>query len=128
MVAIYYLIDHSTAFLSSPPPRVVQNCPEKVMRYVGCGLKGVEKLQFWLRFEPTPLMKNQEWAKKIFWRVQNLTLVPLACKSNGLPLSYQLHSREEAFSTKTLLLDSLFNVSIEKIRSMGLKIKFLGFL
>lgn len=47
---------------------------------MGCVLKGVEKLQLWLRFEPTLLMKNQKWVKKSY-KGQDLTWIPLACKS-----------------------------------------------
>ena len=42
------------------PPRVLQNGSKKALRHVGSGLKGVEKLQFWLGFEPQIFLETKK--------------------------------------------------------------------
>ena len=52
------------------------------------GLTKVEKLQFWLGFEPTLILKNQKLSKNDICRLQDSIFGPLAYKSSTNPLSY----------------------------------------
>ena len=45
------------------PPRVIQEGHKGPLRGMRSGLTKVEKLQFWLGFEPTLILKNQKLSK-----------------------------------------------------------------
>ena len=51
--------------------------------------------------------EKSKWAKKIFWRVHDSTLVPLECKSEALPLSYEFHLQMNCFLYNQVVLDTL---------------------
>ena len=67
------------------------------------GLTKVEKLQFWLGFEPTLILKNQKLSKNDICRLQDSIFGPLACKSNAHPLSYEANFNNEEISENTYL-------------------------
>ena len=60
--------DHVPPLPAAPlPPRGLQHTPKKALRCIKSGLKRVEKLQFWLGFEPTLMKKIKKRQKNNIW-------------------------------------------------------------
>ena len=57
--------------LSAAPhsPRGIQNTPKNVLRGIRSGLTKVEKLQFWMGFEPALILKHQKLSKNNICRL-----------------------------------------------------------